>query len=104
MTVSGWTRTSAVRHPAQTRAGMTQSNRTVFASRTRFDRVRCSVKLVPVRGEFQIVSGSAAFTVEMRDVEAGSIADSPFNPNARRNTLHRDRRLIEPTTMRLPAV
>jgi hypothetical protein len=42
MTVSGFTMTSAVRHPAQTRASMTQSQRSVFASWTRRGRVRCS--------------------------------------------------------------
>ena len=42
MTVSGFTMTSAVRQPVQRRASPTQSHRSVFASRTRRDRVRCS--------------------------------------------------------------
>ena len=42
MTVSGFTITSLVRHPAQTRANRTQSQRSVFYSRTRRGRVRCS--------------------------------------------------------------
>ena len=41
MTVSGFTRTSAVRHPAQMRASMTQNHRSVLASQTRCGRVRC---------------------------------------------------------------
>ena len=42
MTVSGLTITSAVRHPVQMRESRTQSHRSVFASRTRRGRVRCS--------------------------------------------------------------
>ena len=42
MTVSGWTMTSAVRHPVQTRDSQTQSHRSAFASRNRRGRVRCS--------------------------------------------------------------
>jgi GH24 family phage-related lysozyme (muramidase) len=42
MTVSGFTGTSAVCHSAQTRASMTQSQRSVLACRTRCGPVRCS--------------------------------------------------------------
>ena len=42
MTVSGVTMTSAVRQPVQRRDSMTQTHRSVVASRSRRGRVRCS--------------------------------------------------------------
>jgi len=42
MTVSGVTMTSDARHPDQNRASMTRRQWSVFASRTRGGRMRCS--------------------------------------------------------------
>jgi hypothetical protein len=42
MTVSGLTKTSAVRHPFQMRESTTQSHWSVFASRNRGGRMRCN--------------------------------------------------------------